>query len=231
MLLLYCVDGSYSAIGRRSGMFTKRMLEEHPGLKIRNHIGGILDWTHAGGEFMDPQSREQTNKVHPGGVYHLPSIAIKPDLQVVLPIWWNSLGSWCTSLHWRPTHPDHHSLWKVRFLVSMNSIAFVKWSHRRPRHVITFLIKETRDARVRTCLHCCVFSVYYCCRECFSCAKAGDVNRETDSGINKATVSAVSSWQSYSLDTDITRTIQTLCTWTELWLRFNEPPLRALDST
>jgi len=62
------------------------MLEEHPGLKIRNHIGGILDWTHAGGEFMDPQSREQTNKVHPGGVYHLQSIAIKPDLQVVLPI-------------------------------------------------------------------------------------------------------------------------------------------------
>ncbi|CAK9871871.1 unnamed protein product [Sphagnum jensenii] len=77
---------AYCAIGRRSGMFTKRMLEEHPGLKIRNHIGGILDWTHAGGEFMDPQSREQTNKVHPGGVYHLPSIAIKPDLQVVLPI-------------------------------------------------------------------------------------------------------------------------------------------------
>jgi hypothetical protein len=152
--------------------------------------------------------------VHPGGVYHLPSIAIKPDLQIVLPTWWNSLGSWCTSLQLTADSPG--SSFPLEGQISC--IAFLKWNRRRPRrprHAITFLMKETRDARVRTCLHCCVFSVYCCRRECFSWPKVGDVNRETDGGTNEETVSAVSSWQYYSLDTDITRTIQRLCTWTE----------------
>ena len=76
---------SRSAIGRRSGLFTKRMLEEHPSIEIRNHIGGILDWSHVNGPLMDRTKQTTTNRIFFTGGGHLKHLPNRGNLDILLP--------------------------------------------------------------------------------------------------------------------------------------------------
>lgn len=75
----------YCAIGRRSGYFTKRILEKEPGMKIRNHVGGILDWSHVEGPFVDRNTQQAIQRVHAGGAYHLKHLPSFGKLEIMLP--------------------------------------------------------------------------------------------------------------------------------------------------
>jgi len=75
----------YCAIGRRSGYFTKRVLEKEPGMKIRNHVGGILDWSHVEGPFVDRNTQQAIQRVHAGGAYHLKHLPSFGKLEFILP--------------------------------------------------------------------------------------------------------------------------------------------------
>jgi hypothetical protein len=55
-----------SAIGGRSGNYCKKLLAEHPMLKVKNYAGSIIDWLHVQGPIVDKQGKP-TNKIHPGG--------------------------------------------------------------------------------------------------------------------------------------------------------------------
>ncbi|GAQ89088.1 hypothetical protein KFL_004860060 [Klebsormidium nitens] len=56
----------YCAIGGRSGTYCKQLLATHPGLKVRNYAGSIIDWLHVPGALVDHEGKS-TNKIHPGG--------------------------------------------------------------------------------------------------------------------------------------------------------------------
>ncbi|OAE21343.1 hypothetical protein AXG93_3158s1030 [Marchantia polymorpha subsp. ruderalis] len=73
---------AYCAIGRRSGMFLKKLLEQYPGIKVRNHAGSVVDWAHVGGPFVDQTTGTPTNRVHPNGTW-LPYLPMTRNLQVV----------------------------------------------------------------------------------------------------------------------------------------------------
>lgn len=75
-----------SAIGRRSGLFAKRVLDQDPTIKIRNHIGGILDWSHVDGPLVDGKTQQPIKRVHAGGPYHLQHLpSFKDDMEFLLP--------------------------------------------------------------------------------------------------------------------------------------------------
>jgi rhodanese-related sulfurtransferase len=75
----------YCAIGRRSGNFTKRILERNPSMKIRNHKGGILDWSHVQGPLVDRITQNPIQRVHAGGAYHLKHLPTLKSLEILLP--------------------------------------------------------------------------------------------------------------------------------------------------
>lgn len=75
----------YCAIGRRSGFFTKKILERNLGIKIRNHVGGILDWSHVKGPLVDPNTQQEIQRVHAGGAYHLKHLPSFGNLEILLP--------------------------------------------------------------------------------------------------------------------------------------------------
>ncbi|XP_024363695.1 uncharacterized protein [Physcomitrium patens] len=75
----------YCAIGRRSGFFTKRILEKNTGVKIRNHAGGILDWSHVEGPLVDRGTQHAIKQMHAGGANHLKHLPSSGKLEILLP--------------------------------------------------------------------------------------------------------------------------------------------------
>lgn len=77
--LWFCYE--FSAIGRRSGLFAKELLVKYPGIKVRNHSGIVVDWTHVGGPFMDEATGAPTLQVHPSTSW-IPYLPLGKGLQV-----------------------------------------------------------------------------------------------------------------------------------------------------
>jgi len=52
---------AYCTIGYRSGVYGRRLRDE--AVEVTNFRGGVLEWAHAGGVFIDPQG-DETRTVH-----------------------------------------------------------------------------------------------------------------------------------------------------------------------
>jgi len=61
------------------------MLEKEPSIKIKNHVGGILDWSHVEGPFVDRNTQQVIQRVHAGGTYHLKHLPSSGKLEFELP--------------------------------------------------------------------------------------------------------------------------------------------------
>ncbi|KAL3687402.1 hypothetical protein R1sor_013711 [Riccia sorocarpa] len=73
---------AYCAIGRRSGMFLKKLMERYPGIRVRNHAGSMVDWAHVGGPLVEQKTQYPTNRIHPNGTW-VPYLPLTRNLQVV----------------------------------------------------------------------------------------------------------------------------------------------------
>ncbi|KAL2629378.1 hypothetical protein R1flu_014064 [Riccia fluitans] len=73
---------AYCAIGRRSGLFLKQLVQRYPGIQVRNHAGSMVDWAHVGGPLVEQKTGNPINRIHPNGTW-APYLPLTKNLEVI----------------------------------------------------------------------------------------------------------------------------------------------------